>query len=244
MKIGNSERHRRAGKRALALATALPFLATQALASGPGPLPYEPQPPTFGGYQAPAVASWSGFYAGVSLGYACCGRDRVQLAPAPPGVIGTMHEAGAIAGGHFGRDWQRGNFVAGVEASLSFGDIGDSLTSGTASSSVSINPVAEVRGRLGRVRGDGLLYVTGGLAAARVDYAAADTGVPSDIRSSFTTPGVSVGFGYEQMISQNWSLRGEYCYSLFQAKNLTDGVQTTRATPDFHALRIGLSHRF
>lgn len=219
---------------------AVAIVAAPASASGPLRYPTDVAPAP---YRAPAP-TWSGVYAGVSLGYACCGRDRVQLAPAPPGVIGIMHESGAIAGFHFGRDWQRGNIVAGVEGSLSIGNIGDSLTSGTAHSSVRINPVAEVRARLGRAQGDGLLYVTGGLAAARVDYAASDTAVPSTIRSRFTTPGVSVGLGYERMISQNWSLRGEYSYSLFRSEDLTDGVRSTRATPDFHALRIGFSHRF
>ncbi len=183
-------------------------------------------------------------YVGLSFGYACCGRDRVQLAPAPPGVIGTMHEHGTFVGLHAGRDWQRGNRVVGIEGSLSFGQIGDDLTVGTASARVRINPVAEVRGRIGRAAGPGLAYFLGGVALGRVDYQAGDTAVPSDINATFTTPGISLGVGYERMLGGNWSMRGEYSYTLFRARNLTDGVQTTRATPDYHAIRIGLSHRF
>lgn len=77
-----------------------------------------------------------------------------------------------------------------------------------------------------------------------MSYAAGDTAVPSNIQSTFTAPGVSLGVGYERMISANWSTRGEYSYTLYRAEDLTDGVQTTRATPDYHAVRIGLSHRF
>lgn len=188
--------------------------------------------------------NWSGAYVGVSLGYACCGRDRVQLAPAPPGVIGSMSEHGAFMGLHGGYDWQRGNRVIGVEGSLSFGNIGDDLTNATASSRVRISPVTEIRARAGWVNGDGLIYVTGGLALGRVAYAAGDTAVPSNIQSTFYAPGVSVGVGYERMVSANWSLRGEYGYTLYRARDLTDGTQTTRATPDYHAIRVGLSQRF
>ncbi|MCL4675918.1 MAG: outer membrane beta-barrel protein [Pararhodobacter sp.] len=234
----------RSVKHALALALVASTAAIPALASGPEPYRYDAPPAPYAPPAATPVSIWSGAYVGVALGYACCGRDRVQLAPAPPGVIGTMQEGGAFMGLHAGRDWQRGNRVVGIEGSLSFGNIGDSLTSGTASASVRINPVAEIRARAGYASGDGLLYVTGGVAAARVAYAAGDTAVPSDIRSTFTTPGLSLGFGYERMIGSNWSMRGEYSYTLFQARNLTDGVQTTRATPDFHAIRVVLSHRF
>lgn len=81
----------RSGRYLLALALIAPSLAVPALASGPAAYQYEAAPTPYAApasYAAPE-ASWSGSYAGVSLGYACCGRDRVQLAPAPPGVIGT-----------------------------------------------------------------------------------------------------------------------------------------------------------
>ncbi|MFN4100435.1 MAG: outer membrane protein [Pararhodobacter sp.] len=233
----------RMGTATLALA-ALTMGAVPALASGPS-TPYL-EPALTAPHHAPAPRlSWDGTYAGLSLGYACCGRDRVQLAPAPPGVFGTMEESGAFAGLHLGHNWQRGNTVVGVEADVSFGRIGDELEDGTSSASVRINPAMSLRARFGHTVGNGLVYATGGVAAARIAYSAGDTAVGSDIQSTYNVPGVTAGLGYEHMLAGGaWSARAEYSYTLYRGRDLTDGVQTTRATPDYHAIRFGLSRRF
>lgn len=220
-------------------------MAVAAQASGPdSPLPQPALPPAYSA-QPPSPQGWSGTYLGLQLGYACCGRDRVQLAPAPPGVIGTMREHGGLLTFHGGHNWQRDGWVSGVEGMLTLGNVGDRLTAGTASASVRINPAVELRGRIGRASGEGLFYATGGLAIGRVAYQAGDTAVPSNITATYWEPGLSVGAGYERRLAGgDWTIRGEYSYTLFRGRNLTDGVRTTRATPDYHALRLGLSRRF
>lgn len=243
MNVSNTGRPARPRMLAASLAIAVASAAVPALASGPGPYVSEPPLTTYDSYGG-GTASWEGTYAGISLGYACCGRDRVQLAPAPPGVIGTMHEHGAFFGLHVGQDWQQGDRVYGVEGSLTFSRIGDDLTNGTADARVRVNPVAEVRGRYGRAAAQGLAYLTGGVALGRVDYHAGDTAVPSDINSTYTSAGLSVGLGYERMLGGGWSMRGEYSYTRYRGRDLSDGVQTTRATPDYHAIRFGLNRRF
>lgn len=208
------------------------------------PVHSEPMVPAPRYAPAPAgPAHWEGGYAGFTMGYNFRGRDEVQLAPAPPGVIGTLRERGVMLGAQAGYNFQSGAMVYGVEAGLNFSRTGDSFTSGPASASVRINPFADLRGRVGYAMNDGLIYAVGGLSAGRIRYAASD-GVTSDINETYNAVGYSVGLGYEQQIGNNWSMRGEYSYTQYRGRDLTDGVHTTRATPDFHSLRFGLNRRF
>lgn len=198
------------------------------------PAPYSP---------APTAAYWDGAYVGFTMGYNFRGRDEVQLAPAPPGVIGTMRVRGALLGVQAGHNWQSGAMVYGIEGGLNLTRTRDSISMGTASASMRINPFADLRGRVGYAVNDGLVYAVGGLSAGRIQYAATD-GVTSDINETYTRIGYSVGVGYEQQIGNNWSMRGEYSYTQYRGRDLTDGVHTTRATPDYHSLRFGLNRRF
>jgi len=222
----------------LAMGAAIP-----AFAGAYATAPSEPMVPAPRYSPAPAAAYWEGAYAGFTMGYNFRGRDRVQLAPAPPGVIGTMRVRGVLLGAQVGHNWQSGAMVYGIEGGLNLTRTRDSITSGTASASMRINPFAELRGRVGYAVNDGLIYGVGGVSAGRVRYAASD-GVTSDINQTYNAIGYSVGLGYEQQIGNNWSMRGEYSYTQYRGRDLTDGVHTTRATPDFHSVRFGLNRRF
>lgn len=217
--------------------------AVPAVAGTIAPMPVDPVVPGPRYSPAPAAAYWEGAYAGFTMGYNFRGRDEVQLAPAPPGVIGTMRARGAMLGAQIGHNWQSGAMVYGVEGGLNLTRTRASVSSGTASASMRINPFADLRGRVGYAVNDGLIYAVGGLSAGRIRYAASD-GVTSDINSTYNAVGYSVGVGYEQQIGNNWSMRGEYSYTQYRGRDLTDGVHTTRATPDFHSVRFGLNRRF
>ena len=206
-------------------------------------MPSDPYVPAPRYSAAPAAAYWQGAYVGFTMGYNFRGDDEVQLAPAPPGVIGTMRPRGVLLGAQVGHNWQSGAMVYGVEGGLNLTRTGDSISSGPASASVRINPFADLRGRVGYSLNDGLIYAVGGLSAGRIRYAASD-GVTSDISESYNAVGYSVGLGYEQQIGNNWSMRGEYSYTQYRGRDLTDGIHTTRATPDFHSLRFALTRRF
>lgn len=228
----------------LALAAGLmTSAALPALAGAFAPLPPEPYVPAPQYSPAPAAAHWDGTYAGFTMGYNFRGTDEVQLAPAPPGVIGTMRARGVLLGVQAGHNWQSGAMVYGVEGGLNLSRTRDSVSLGTASASMRINPVADLRGRVGYAINDGLVYAAGGLSIGRVRYAASD-GATSDIASTYNAVGYTVGLGYEQQIGNNWSMRGEYSYSQYRGRDLSDGVHTTRATPDFHSVRFGLNRRF
>ena len=198
---------------------------------------------------APIRDRWDGHYAGITLGYGFHGRDRVGLRPpSPPDEIGTLRVRGALLGVQLGANWQHGRFVYGIEGGANLSYIRDSFdTVDGHEASMRINPVGEVRGRLGFAHGDTLLYAAGGLSAGRVRYAVsgpASLPPDADIASTFTQFGWNLGLGVEHAINRDWSVRGEYSYTDLGGRDLSDGTYTTRATPNFHSIRIGINRSF
>jgi outer membrane immunogenic protein len=156
-----------------------------------------------------------------------------------PGRLAINGAQGAVQLGFLSQGPQ---LVWGPEGELAFGNIADSVTDGTYTATMRASSVASLRLRAGVPVSSGLLYVTGGIALAEIDYAVSGGGVA--ISSSSMRAGYDIGAGYEWRIDNGWSLRGEYRYANFGRKILSDGTNSTAATPDFHALRIGINHRF
>jgi outer membrane immunogenic protein len=174
----------------------------------------------------PAPATWTGFYAGIHLGAAWQFNSVSMTAdPSDPynGSFGKAHGAGFIGGGQIGYNWQTGNTVWGLEATISGlsgsanasntwynGPDGDTIHS-------SIDWLATFRGRVGwLMHPDTLLYVTGGLAVGGVKNAANQYGLNDDpyytAAASKTKTGYVVGGGMEHKLSQNWSVALEGLY--------------------------------
>jgi outer membrane immunogenic protein len=141
--------------------------------------------------------SWTGFYAGLSIGHAWDAGAPVHLltdqnptafpfllggesAGPSHGTIGDLGLNGLFGGAQIGWNWRARSVVYGIEADIQ-GSLRDSI-SGIFSSpddSPSINGVATLdlnwyatlRGRLGiLVNSSLLIYATGGWAVGQVDY--------------------------------------------------------------------------
>ncbi|MCC5988785.1 MAG: porin family protein [Pararhodobacter sp.] len=222
--------------------------AVPAMAGSFTVVPVEPAPRTPHRPTAPRHDRWDGHYAGITLGYGFHGRDEVGLnPPEPPEAIGTLRVRGAMLGAQIGANWQRGDTVFGVEGGLNWARIRDSFVNDDdQEASMRINPVGEVRGRFGFAQNDTLFYATGGLSAGRIRYSVEDPNSvpPADISSTYTALGFNVGLGVEHAIDHDWSLRGEYSYTTFRGRDLSDGTYTTRATPNFHSVRFGINRSF
>ena len=145
---------------------------------------------------ASAALTWTGLYVGGHGGWGWTSNssattmssDPSPVIPGPFFAPATAYELdgdGAVFGGQIGYNWQAGNWVLGVE-----GDITGTRIEGFHSQAVSTNPafgsvtggtsfmrqdvewIASVRGRLGYTWGSDMIYVTGGAAWAKVNYAA------------------------------------------------------------------------
>ena len=209
-------------------------------------------------------------------------RHRIFVSVRSAGRVGIYSNGlrcgpdGAVFGGQIGYNWQAGNWVIGVEGDFSgvgmsglhsqpvqhnqalFGPI---PPGGTSFMRQDINWLASARARLGYTWGPSLLYVTGGAAWADVEYRADanPTGIFTDccaFPASFgnTRSGWTVGGGFEQMITGNWTVRGEYLYYSFDGAAVT--VPMTGAAPfpasatytfadlNLHVVRVGVNYKF
>lgn len=245
--------------------------------------------------EAAPVWSWTGLYAGVHGGWAWTNDDAVgsSFTSALPGLLPlavATHDLstdGAIFGAHLGYNWQLNpTWVVGIEGEFTGANL--NITSGPFTAAVPIAPgsqghtltlgrdvnwLASVRGRLGYTWGPGMIYATGGIAWADIDYRSAYSsgtfcatgGVGGCLVSGAfndTATGWTIGAGWEQMINNNWRFRVEYAFYNFDGLNtavtipafngvngcLVGGAACTLAANfpdlDIHTIRVGASYKF
>lgn len=190
-------------------------------------------------YKAPAAAplyNWSGFYAGVNVGWGWndSSADRTAFSSAlgaavavgqVPASIGFTRD-GVLGGGQIGYNWQAGAFVLGLETDFQGSNIrgaGSVFYPGPGSpvlitANSRLDWFGTVRGRLGFTPlPEALLYVTGGLAYGHVNNNAswvADPLTSGNLNgsSSDTRAGWTVGAGAEWAFAPRWSVKAEYLY--------------------------------
>ena len=261
-----------AGATLLALTAAQPTLAADA--------------PVYKGPRAAAYAlfNWSGFYIGINGGYGWHRGQSVELltdditpvnlgdATTPSrGTIGDISGRGWFVGGQFGYNWQLGpSTLVGIETDLQYSRIRDSIsgqftnpngvfpTSGVAN--FNIDWFGTLRGRLGVVASNWLLYATAGLAYGQVDYNlfAFETGGGAQFQTSLggrnTRFGYVVGGGAEVGFTPNLTMKLEYQYidlgsigATAPVVPLGGGAPTGETATlgsiraNFHTVRVGLN---
>lgn len=213
-----------------------------------------------GGYAAPVVAppviapaveevtmDWRGAYVGATLGYACCGDDRVGVNPPGAGNrfdVGNLKPSGPNLGLQLGYRWQNGPMVYGAELGLLAGKIEDSVSEGGFDSETSLTRALTAKLQGGYLmRHDTLVFASAGVTQGTFDYRVAGT------RGGFTAlyeatdlsmSGWTVGAGVERRLNESWSVKGEWEYMEFGKENLG----TTGITPKFHNVKIGVNYRF
>jgi outer membrane immunogenic protein len=230
------------------------------------------------------VYDWSGFYVGLNAGGAW---NRTDVSATPNAAFagdlsGTtafiaanhpsrLNKDGFTGGGQAGYNWQRGQFLLGVEADINFVDSKRSFAFGagnvvplSVTGSVATDWLATFRGRLGLAANNVLLYATGGLAVTELKYdeTVAVTGnisglgtFASSIRD--TKAGWTAGAGVEWGFAPNWSAKFEYLYTQFQGVSavatrvgalppLTPNPTFTYATGDWtiQTARVGINYRW
>jgi outer membrane immunogenic protein len=231
-----------------------------------------------------AAPTWTGFYIGANGGWGWANANATvspfgpaALADFGTRTIGGNNANGAVFGGQAGYNWQFSPaWVIGIEGDVDGGGAGSAHHLTTASglapagnvgfgSSSKLDYLATVRGRIGYVWGQGLLYFTGGGAWAGINHdgiistnTAVGTFGQSAIGSwSNTASGYVVGGGYEWMIADHWLARAEYLYYGFGNNNnnrsfafpvcsggAACGANVSLGNANISVARFGLSYKF
>ncbi len=195
-------------------------IATEAAAQGPG-----------------ATTDWTGFYAGVHLGYGYGDGDgSTGLLPSPVAFgaapfTSSIDFDGFAAGGQAGFNWQSGSFLFGVEADLAWTDIdgtdrvtplstagGTPIAAWFQDGTADVNWFGTLRARAGIFANPTtMIYLTGGAAFADVEYTTFTSFTPAPMfqyagSDSETAMGWTAGGGVEWSIGADWSMKAEYLY--------------------------------
>lgn len=210
------------------------------------------------------VQSWTGAYIGGTAGYGW-GESRSDVTAIEPFLaqpyqrLGMLPRAqnpslkGFMGGGEVGYNWQSGQWVAGVEADISYSALqgdetysvpevpGNSLVA--MAHSAKLDWFGTVRARTGAlVTRETLLFATGGLAYGRIKTstnivstdpaftcARANVALCSAGSASETKIGWTIGGGLETKISTGWTAKIEYFY--FDLGSVSDTAHSTSTLP-------------
>ncbi|MHC1551814.1 outer membrane protein [Phyllobacterium sp. K27] len=192
---------------------------------------------------------WTGFYAGVNAGYGFGGDDRVGVHAGGVylGNIGKIEQSGFIGGGQIGYNYQMNNFVLGIEADFQGAGLDDSTSGDIEGFDVhaksSIDWYGTLRPRLGYAWDRTMVYGTGGLAYGRVNYKMSVDG-EQFMNEDKTRAGWVAGAGIEHAFTNHVTAKLEYQYINFGDYTVESEGISTRASPDFHSIRVGLNYKF
>jgi outer membrane immunogenic protein len=214
--------------------------------------------------------SWTGIYLGINGGGAVMNDPSMSYvdgainAISPINVTGSSSASG-IVGVHAGYNYQMpNNWLLGVEGDWDWTNLKSSAAPGIICSNLfgmrgqcggvsnltdhaflqtQVNWLASVRGRLGFVWNQWMLYGTGGVAFADVGYTgnifctgvaptfcAGGTGQTLRSNASETRVGGVIGGGVEFKPARNWVFGAEYLYYRFDGDATSTGGYTFNAT--------------
>ncbi|MDP3832917.1 MAG: outer membrane beta-barrel protein [Hydrogenophaga sp.] len=157
---------------------------------------------------------------------------------------GGLSPSADSAGLSWGRNWQAGPLVIGLEADLGSMKLRATRSAGSVypccapfsyevRQSIETDWLVTARGRIGYAFNRSLLYATAGLALARVNVDARFTDNDPDARASTTLStsqwGWALGLGYEHGLEDRWSFKAEVLnLDLGRASSTSNNLETSR----------------
>jgi len=202
------------------------------------------------GEQRATPFDWSGLYLGGHVGYSRGNDDATYFIP---GAQPANHNFGTIIGGaHAGYNVVLpSRILIGIEADATFPNFletDDILVRRPTPQGIveeKFGFVSTVRGRVGLVRNDWLLYATAGYAWSQARFIETPGVIKDEDKALRLRSGFAAGGGVERALTPEWSARAEYLYTSF-AKAGADLPSGTRieSTTDLHQLRVGLTYHF
>ena len=188
--------------------------------------------------------NWHGFYAGINGGYAWGNTEAAIIDDdAYVNDVGSVDPSGFLGGGQIGFNALFGNFLIGVEADLQGGWVDGKDRAGVDFASADLNWLSTIRARAGFAADRMLIYATGGVAWADMDYTANVNG--NRFSGGETATGYAVGGGIEWALSTNWTAKAEYLYIDLDDTRISDGAgDAAKFDNAFHTMRVGLNYKF
>jgi outer membrane immunogenic protein len=192
-----------------------------------------PQAPMAPMEMAP-VATWTGPYLGVALGYGFAGR--VSNSPSLTDEIRTRGFHGGVFGGY---NFQDGMMVYGGEADINFSRLRGTNEAGD---DARARVDGSLRARLGvAVNEDILLYGTGGVAAERLRVTPVAAGTTADTNMMI---GLTAGVGMDARLTDQVFGRVEYRYTHYGSRNFNFGADNESINSRNHRVSAGIGVRF
>jgi high affinity Mn2+ porin len=193
---------------------------------------------------------WTGFYFGGHVGYAQgsakAASSDLQSTESNPSFASLF---GGVQAGY--NLLLPSRILLGAEADVTFpnhldpNNVVASLTTAQSNVSEQIDYIATLRGRLGYVFGNWLIYGTAGFAASQDRFIETPGVVLNQDKVLQARAGVASGAGVEVAIAADWTTRLEYLYDRFEAADVRFPSGTRYASSwDLHFLRLGLNHKF
>ena len=171
------------------------------------------------------ISNWTGVYGGINggFGFGSFTKEGKDVYGNPTG--GTL----GVTGGY---NYQMpSNWVAGIEADLSLGNIKGSNTG-----SSEARYLNTIRGRLGYAMNETMPYVTAGYAGATTNDSYG--GSTADNYHN----GYTIGGGIEAVITGPWTAKAEALYIHLEEKDIPSSAGSSGA--DWGLVRVGLNYRF
>ncbi|WP_419911154.1 outer membrane protein [Hoeflea sp.] len=202
----------------------------------------------------PPPSNWTGFYAGLHAGYGW-GDSNWSFLPGsfwdPGAVGGSLSPDGFLGGGQVGYLHQNGDFVFGVDLSLSGADISETIASpifpafDTWTAEIDFLALAQLRG--GFAYENWLIFAQGGYAGGHAE-ATGTALFGFGANDSQWHNGWTIGGGFLYKPMDNWSFGAEYSYIDLQSQNynFSVGLGPDPASIDYdiHAVKATLNFHF
>ena len=216
-------------KHARPLAAAFGLVALAAMPAFAADVVMEEPPAPAAPMEQPPLNTWSGPYAGVTLGYGFSGKAEDET------TSNSISTDGFMGGAFVGYNYQMDNFVLGAE-----GDIGYSGVEGdNAGTNVKSGFEGSLRARLGyAVSPDILVYGTAGGAGKHFEVSNA---VGEDSNTAF---GWTAGVGTDIKLTEAVFGRVEYRYTDFGSDSYNLGGTNHEVSNKDHRIQFGVGMKF
>jgi outer membrane immunogenic protein len=201
--------------------------------------------------------NWTGFYAGVNVGYSFARVTEDLVFPGGTTRLGSEDIHGFSGGAQAGYNLQIGNFVYGIETDFQGGDQKNTSNAtctvaacgfaGPVSLEDRIQWFGTTRGRVGYAVDRVMFYATGGLSYINLKSTASVAGV--SVSDSGTSLGYALGGGVEAAVWGNWTVKAEYLYldagkTTASANVVGVGQVSDEVNLRNSVIRAGVNYRF